>query len=150
MSPTSPERQRGPRRRKRRRSDPAERRTPAQVAAQARIDREADHDNRSLSNAFGFWRLCNSRRCRRMHACAGLPDCFDDKWLHVQPDDRFVVREAALAGAQGADPKRASEIARQKLGERNALFANYDAVKARLAERGSDAAPLPEPRLRRL
>ncbi|MGD9923648.1 MAG: hypothetical protein AB7V13_19745 [Pseudorhodoplanes sp.] len=145
------ERQRGPRRGKRKRSDPSETRTPAQIAAQARLDREADHDNRALSNTFKFWRMCANRRCRRMHACAGLPDCFSDKWRNVHPDDRFLVREASLARARGADLQRASEIAQEKLAERDALWRKYDAPKAsRAAQPPEQEAPSPQPRIRRL
>lgn len=145
------ERQRGPRRNRKQHGDPREWRTPAQIAAQARIDREADRDNRTLSNTFSFWRNCTNARCRRMHACAGLPDCFSNKWQHVHPDDRFFVREASLARAQGADPERASQIAQQKLAERDALWTKYDAVHAeRTAQASERKPPVPEPRVRSL
>ena len=145
------ERQRGPRRIKRKRSDPQEWRTPAQIAAQARLDREADRENRTLSDTFKFWRVCTNARCRRAHACAGLPDCFDDKWQDLHPDDRFWVREASLARANGADPQRANEIAQQKLAERDALWAKYDALKERRAAQGPEQeSPPPQPRIRGL
>ena len=102
MATIGKDRRRGPRRTRRRRSDPTEWRTPAQIAAQARIDRETDRDDRALSDAFRFWRVCANARCRRMHACRGLPDCFSDKWRHVHPDEKFVVREASLARRWGA------------------------------------------------
>ena len=145
------ERRRGPRRSKLQRTDPTEWRTPAQIAAQARIDRKADHNNRSLSNTFKFWRLCANTRCRRMHACAGLRDCFSHKWRQVHPDDRFLVREIALARERGTDPKRAMESAEAKLAERDALQAKFDAVQAQLsAQRLEPAPPRPEPRIRSL
>jgi hypothetical protein len=151
MSAISNERQRGPRRGKQKRRDPTETRTPAQIAAQARLDRDADHDNRTLSNTFRFWRLCANPRCRRMHACAGLPDCFSDKWRHVHPDDRFLVREASLAREQGADPQRATEIAQAKLAERDALWAKYDALKeSHAAQTSQSEPPSPQPRIRSL
>jgi hypothetical protein len=125
--------------------------TPAQRAAQARIEQEGDRSNRALSDMFQFWRVCAKARCRRMQACAGVADCFSNKWRLVHPDKRFLVREASLARAHGADPKRATEIAQQKLAERNAIFARYDAVAARpdaqIVER---APPAPLPRVRRL
>lgn len=144
------ERQHGPRRIRKRHGDPTEWRSPAQIEAQARLDREADHDNRSLSNTFRFWRMCTNARCRRMHACAGLSDCFSDKWRDVHPDDKFLVREASLARAQGADPQRASDIAQAKLAERDALWAKYDSLKEARATRGADVEPQPEPRIRGL
>jgi hypothetical protein len=151
MPAISQEKQRGPRRGRGQRRDPTEWRTPAQIAAQARLDREADRDNRALSNTFEFWRLCASPRCRRMHACAGLADCFSDKWRHVHPNDRFLVREASLARAQGADPQRASEIAQAKLAERDALWGKYDALKERHAAQGPEQEPpSPQPRIRSL
>lgn len=143
------ERRRGPRRSKRKRSDPTEWRTPAQIAAQARIDRDADHDNRALSNSFSFWRVCNNRQCRRMHACAGLQDCFSDKWRQMHPDDRFLVREASLARAQGADPGRAMLVAKARLAERDALWKKFDASKESQAQHPSEP-PSPQPRVRRL
>jgi hypothetical protein len=143
MSAIGKEKQRGPRRSKRKRGDPAETRTPAQIAAQARLDRDADHNNRSLSNTFKFWRLCANTRCRRMHACAGLPDCFSHKWRQVHPDDRFLVREASLAHARGADPQHATRIAQAKLAERNALQAKFDAVKERQRRRNRPATCRP-------
>lgn len=125
--------------------------TPAQRAAQARIEQEEDRGNRALSDAFMFWRVCAKARCRRMQACAGVPDCFSNKWRQVHPDDRFFVREASLARAHGADPKRANEIAKQKLAERNAIFARYDAVRAERNSQIPDRAPPPpQPRIRRL
>jgi hypothetical protein len=151
MPAINTERQRGPRRRKRRRSDPSDRRTPAQIAAQARLDRDADHDNRSLSNTFKFWRVCAKARCRRMQACAGLPDCFSEKWRQVHPNDRFLVREASLARAQGADPEHAMRIAQAKLAERDALWEKYDAVKESQAVHPPERVPpSPQPRIRRL
>lgn len=125
--------------------------TPAQRAAQARIEQEEDHNNRTLSDLFMFWRVCAKARCRRMQACAGMPDCFSNKWRQVHPDNRFIVREASLARAQGADPKRATKIARRKLAERDAVFTKYDTVSA---ERNSPiperVPPPPQPRVRRL
>jgi len=145
------DKRRGPRRSKRKRSDPTEWRTPAQIEAQARIDREADHDNRNLSNTFSFWRLCTNARCRRMHACAGLADCFSHKWRHVHPNDRFLVREASLARAGGADPEHATRIAEAKLAERDALWGKYDALKeSRTAREPERATPEPQPRIRSL
>jgi hypothetical protein len=125
--------------------------TPAQREAQRRIEEDEDRSNRTLSNAFKFWRVCAIARCRRMHACAGSPGCFSEKWRHVHPDDKFLVREASLARAQGADPQRASEIAQAKLAERDALWAKCDAVHVGRAARQPDrAAPPPEPRIRRV
>ncbi len=150
MSAIDAERQRGPRRSKRRRSDPVEWRTPKQIAAQARIDREADRDNRNLSNTFKFWRACATARCRRMRACAGLPDCFSNKWRDVHPDDKFLVREASLARARGADPERASEIAQAKLVGRDALWGKYDALKSSRIAQGPEQEPSLQPRIRSL
>jgi hypothetical protein len=144
------ERQRGARRSRKRHGDPHEWRTPAQIEAQARLDRDADRDNRALSNTFKFWRVCANVRCRRMHACAGLFDGFSNQWRDAHPDDRFLVREASLARAQGADPQRASEAAQERLAERDALWAKYDAAKEARATRGPDVQPRPEPRIRRL
>ncbi len=124
--------------------------TPAQRAAQARIEAEADRGNRTLSNAFMFWRDCATARCRRMQACAGAPDCFASKWRQLSPDIRFMVRETALARQQGADPWRAVEIARQKLGESDALAARFDSASAERDRQPSSNVTPPSPRLRRL
>jgi hypothetical protein len=151
MPAISTEKRRGPRRSKRQRSDPSEWRTPTQIAAQTRIDRVADRDNRALSNSFRFWRVCTNARCRRMQACAGLPGCFSDKWRQVHPDDKFLVREASLARAQGADPERAMHVAQAKLAERDALRKKFDASKESQAVHPSERVPpSPQPRVRRL
>ncbi len=142
---------RGPRRLRRQRRDPNEWRTPAQIEAQTRLDREADRDNRDLSNTFNFWRQCSNARCRRMHACAGLADCFSDKWQQVHPDDRFLVREVSLAQSRGADLEHATRIAQAKLAERDALQAKFDAPKTAAVEQSPrNASPSPQPRIRTL
>jgi hypothetical protein len=124
--------------------------TPAQRAAQARIEQQEDRSNRQLSDAFGFWRVCAKARCRRMRACAGVRDCFSNKWRHVRAEDRFFVREVALAHQRGADPKRAAEIARQKLAERGAIDAKFDAASAERNAQPSQRAAAPQPRVRGL
>jgi hypothetical protein len=85
-----------------------------------------------------------------MHACAGLPDCFTDKWRQMHPDNRFLMREASLARAQGADPEQAMRIAKAKLAERDALQAKFDASKAAQAAQKPERATPPQPRIRRL
>jgi hypothetical protein len=124
--------------------------TPAQRAAQARIEQEADRDNRTMSNALLFWRACAKARCRRMQACCGVQDCFSNKWRQVHPDDRFIVSETLLAQSHGADAKRAAEIAQHRLAERDALFAKFDAAGTdRQSQRHERAEPA-QPRIRRL
>jgi hypothetical protein len=124
--------------------------TPAQRAAQARIEQEEDSSNRALSDAFGFWRVCAKARCRRMRACAGVYDCFSNKWRQVRADDRFFIREVALAHERGADPERAVEIAHQKLAERDALSARFDAARAEHNVQATQRATSPQPRVRSL
>ncbi|MGD9921289.1 MAG: hypothetical protein AB7V13_07545 [Pseudorhodoplanes sp.] len=124
--------------------------TPAQRAAQARIEADEDEDNRALSNAFAFWRVCPKPRCRRMRTCAGVRDCFSDKWRQVHPDARFIARETMLAGSEGAGAKRAAEIAQHKLAERDALFARFDAAGADRRSQNQERAKPVQPRLRRL
>jgi len=124
--------------------------TPAQRAAQARIEQEDDRSNRALSDAMLFWRVCAKARCRRIQACSGVPDCFSNKWRMLHPDDRFIVRETMLAQSGGADAKRAAEIAQQKLAERDALFSKFDAgIADRQPQRYERTKP-PQPRIRRL
>ena len=124
--------------------------TPAQRAAQARIEQEDDDSNRALSDAFMFWRVCAKARCRRMRACAGVRDCFSNKWRQVDADDRFFLREVALASERGADPERAAEIALDKLAERDAIDAKFDAANAERNAQHSQRAASPLPRVRRI
>lgn len=124
--------------------------TPAQRAAQARIEQEEDRDNRALSDALGFWRVCAKARCRRMRACAGVRDCFSNKWRHVRAEDRFFIREVALAHERGADPESAADIARQKLAERDAIDAKFDAASAERNAQPSQRTAAPQPRVRGL
>ncbi len=150
------ERQRQKSRRKKRKRQPVATgfcSTPAQRAAQARFDRERDRHNRSLSGIFEFWRICAIARCRRTHRCSGAADCFESKWARVHPDDRFLLRETVLARGHGADPQQAVAIARQRLAERDALLAKYDALKGEPKPppaSAAEVAPPPQPRIRPL
>ena len=87
------------------------------TSAPARSYEETGESAQRLTyNFLGFWKVCNNKRCRRAHACAGdLRACSKRHWTQVPQDVKSWIYAGITARCEGASPAEAVRIADEKM-----------------------------------
>jgi hypothetical protein len=99
--------------------------TPEQRAYSERQARKREADQRKRNDMLGFWRHCQTPRCRRDHGCSADPHaCFSRHWAMIDEADKEWVRGAILAKLGGA--RSIDEIKRAADARREEYFNNID------------------------
>ena len=67
--------------------------TPERRDADADVADEREAGRRAIHSALGFWLICDTPKCRRVHSCSGeLDHCFDRHWRPLPEEEKEYVR----------------------------------------------------------